>query len=225
MNQPNQSDESMIPVFETTHPRTQGSVYLSGHGSEERYSILPLHDEANGVIMSMNCSPLHGKHLLPENLAFCRRLQQGSGGYDYRSLMNTTFGLVPAGRSPATYRLAEVMGAGAIPVVVARDVVLPFREQFDWPSFSLSFAPDQVGSELIRTLRAISPTQLKEMQVKHHGRPCFWFPWQRRQWAHKLRRLIGSRHVILLLEILPFSKRVFYACSRHTYAIKCTHDN
>lgn len=136
---------------------------------EERYSILPLHDEANGVIMSMGCSTLHGHHQDPENLAFCRRLQQAYKHYDYHDLMNTTFGLVPGGRSPATYRLGEVMGAGAIPVVVARDFVLPFREQLDWPSFSFSFAPDRVGLELIRTLRAISQTQLEEMQVSQHS--------------------------------------------------------
>jgi len=119
--------------------------------------------------MAMGCSSLHGHHQDPKNLAFCRRLQPAYKEYDYQSLMNTTFGLVPAGRSPATYRLVEAMGAGAIPVVVARDFVLPFREQLDWPSFSFSFAPDQVGPELVRTLRAIPQMQLEEMQVSHHS--------------------------------------------------------
>lgn len=106
----------------------QGTVYLNGHGSEERLSVGPLHDEASGVIMSMHCFENHGQHLLPENVDYCQYLKDRYEDHDYASLMNTTFGLVPAGRSPGTYRLAEVMGAGAIPVIVARDTVPPFRE-------------------------------------------------------------------------------------------------
>ena len=83
--------------------------------------------------------------------------------------MNTTFGLVPGGRSPGTYRLAEVMSAGAIPVFVARDIIQPFREQFDWPSFSFAFAPTDVWSSMIKTLRAVPPDQLAEMQVRREG--------------------------------------------------------
>ena len=164
--------------------RAQASVYLRGHGTEERSRVASLHDEAAGVVMSMHCSKLHGSHLLPENAEFCRRLQNGTDAHDYESLMNTTFGLVPSGRSPATYRLGEVMRAGVIPVLVARDVVLPFREQLDWPSFSFAFAPDQVGPDMISALREVPRLQLEEMQVgwstspsqKHlvskRGAPC-----------------------------------------------------
>ena len=98
--------------------------------------------------------------------------------YDYSDLMETTFGLVPAGRSPGTYRLAEVMSAGAIPVIVARDVIPPFREHFDWPSFSFTFAPGEVGPYMMDALRAVPKAQLEEMQVGTSavgklGRPRF----------------------------------------------------
>lgn len=86
----------------------QGSVYLGGHGSEERMALVPLQDEANGVIASMHCFEYHQEHLLPENVKYCETLKEHYDDYDYKDLMNTTFGIVPAGRSPGTYRLAEV---------------------------------------------------------------------------------------------------------------------
>ncbi len=127
--------------------------------------MLPLHDEANRVVMSMHCLESHGEHLLPEYVDYCQRLKDTFHDYEYNDLMNTTFGLIPAGRQPATFRLAEVMSAGAIPVFVARDVVLPFREQIDWPSFSFSFPPERVEADMMRTLKALSSTQLRKMQV------------------------------------------------------------
>lgn len=155
----------LLSVLHFLHA-TQGTVYLAGYGSEERLSVAPLHDEVNGVIMSMHCFENHGEHLLPANADYCKYLEDRYEDHDYVSLMNSTFGLVPAGRSPGTYRLAEVMGAGVIPVIVARDIVLPFREQFDWPSFSFVFSPDQVGS-MVATLRGIPHKKLEEMQVGH----------------------------------------------------------
>eukprot|EP00904_Undaria_pinnatifida_P007033 jgi/Undpi1/345/HiC_scaffold_1.g00341.m1 len=144
----------------------KGTLYLKHHGSEERVSLLPLHDEANGIITALSCFELHGDHLLEENIEYCKSLKQRYDNFDYNDLMNTTFGLVPGGRSPGTYRLAEVMSAGAIPVFVARDIIEPFREQYDWPSFSFAFAPTDVLPSLVETLRAVSPEQLAEMQRK-----------------------------------------------------------
>lgn len=157
---------SYVPVYFCVVVVAQGSVYLSGHGSEERMSLVPLHDEASGVIASMKCFGSRSERLLPQkNVDYCDELEARFGDHEYGSLMNTTFGLVPAGRSPGTYRLGEVMSAGAIPVFVARDIVRPFREQVDWPSFSFVFAPDEVGPAMVRTLRAVPREALREMQV------------------------------------------------------------
>lgn len=143
----------------------QGAVYLGGHGSEDRMSVVPLHDEATGVIAAMHCFEMHDEHLQPNNSEFCKALKARYDDYDYESLMNTTFALVPSGRELGTYRLGEVMSAGAIPVFIARDIIRPFREQFDWPSFSFIFSPDRVGPAMVETLRAVPPDALKEMQV------------------------------------------------------------
>lgn len=148
-----------------SHAAKQGSVYLTYHGSEDRMSLVPLHDEEHGVVISLRCFGNHGEHLFPENVEYCQSLWSRYGDYDYGTLMNTTFGLVPAGRSPGTFRLGEVMSSGAIPVFVGRDIVPAFRERFDWDSFSFSFTPDQVGTHIVKTLQAVPQAQLKEMQV------------------------------------------------------------
>ena len=57
------------------------------------------------------------------------------------------------------------MSAGAIPVFVARDFVRPSSEQYDWPSFSFTFSPDQVGPNMLQALKAVPPKKLQEMQV------------------------------------------------------------
>lgn len=128
-------------------------------------SLVPLQDEASGVIMSLHCFETHNEHLLPENVEYCQALSDQYNDHNYPSLMNSTFGLVPAGRSPGTYRLVEIMSAGSIPVFVGRDLVPPFMEQIDWSSFSFAFAPDQVESQMLRTLRAVPRVELEQMQV------------------------------------------------------------
>lgn len=126
---------------------------------------MPVHDESKGVVIAMNCFEMHGEHLLPENLAFCDALNSTAWRHDFTDLMNTTFGLVPAGRSPATYRLAEVMSAGAIPVFVTRDYIRPFPERVDWPSFSFTFTPEEIGPAMMNALRSVTPEELWHMQV------------------------------------------------------------
>lgn len=86
----------------------QATLYLAGHGSEERMNLETLHDYGDGVVAVMRCFKLHQKHLLPQNIDFCKELDSRYNNYDYEGLMNTTFGLVPAGRQPGSFRLGEV---------------------------------------------------------------------------------------------------------------------
>ena len=72
----------------------------------------------------------------------------------------------PTPPAPTTYAPAgQVMSSGAIPVFVGRDLVPPFREQFDWESFSFMFSPDEVGPSMVKTLQSVPPEKLREMQV------------------------------------------------------------
>lgn len=75
---------------------------------EERAVVSRLHDERNGVVSVVHCFELHEEHLKPENIEYCSWVRQRYREYHYEELMNTTFALVPAGRSPGTFRLGEV---------------------------------------------------------------------------------------------------------------------
>lgn len=56
--------------------------------------------------------------LLSWNKELCESSRKEYDRASYGDLMNTTFALLPAGRSPATYRLGEALSAGALPVFI-----------------------------------------------------------------------------------------------------------
>lgn len=78
-----------------------------------------------------------------EHARCCARIDALYSSYEYDDLMNTTFGLLPPGRQPATNRLSEVMAAGAIPVFFGVDgSILPYPELIDWAALSLNVPAD-----------------------------------------------------------------------------------
>lgn len=85
---------------------SQGTLHLKSHGSEERASILSLHDDTEGIVVAEKCpgNPSTGS---PELAEQCSELLPRYDAYDYELLMNSTFGLAPAGSLPGTHRLAE----------------------------------------------------------------------------------------------------------------------
>lgn len=86
----------------------QGTLYLGAQrGSEERSSIMQLHDDSSGVVIAGKCSGYILSHW-PQYTERCAKLLPNYESYDFHQLMNSTFGLLPAGGSPGTHRLAEV---------------------------------------------------------------------------------------------------------------------
>lgn len=85
----------------------QGKLYLETmRGSEERASIMDLHDDTSGVVVVAKCADyIVGRW--PEYAERCTHLLPMYNAYDFDLLMNSTFGLLPAGGSPGTHRLAE----------------------------------------------------------------------------------------------------------------------
>ncbi|MCO5604514.1 hypothetical protein L7F22_058681 [Adiantum nelumboides] len=83
--------------------------------------------------------------------------------YDFQDMMNATFGLAPAGRSPASYRLIEILSAGAIPVLIADNYVKPFESMIQWHRCLLQF-PTTEMHRIVPALRAMSAEEMERRQ-------------------------------------------------------------
>eukprot|EP00904_Undaria_pinnatifida_P002679 jgi/Undpi1/12411/HiC_scaffold_5.g02083.m1 len=149
----------------------EGNLYLSGNGLLERTAVRNLGEAAvndTSVVVVEQCQTRHKEHLQSRNKDLCQDLQREYDKTDYEDLMNTTFALIPAGRSPATYRLGEALSAGAIPVFIHQNFVKPFPGKIPWSTFSFTF-PAEESSQIINTLRRVPVEKLAEMQVKKKG--------------------------------------------------------
>lgn len=101
------------------------------HGFEERASIVQLHDDSRGVIVAEKCCthcfkiwPTIRADVMQAYVDYCVESFKTYESYDFEDLMNTTFGLVPAGASPGTHRLPEVCMSGLLyRAVNGRDLV------------------------------------------------------------------------------------------------------
>eukprot|EP00668_Euglena_longa_P015297 GGOE01019360.1.p1 GENE.GGOE01019360.1~~GGOE01019360.1.p1 ORF type:complete len:413 (+),score=61.48 GGOE01019360.1:112-1350(+) len=85
-------------------------------------------------------------------------------GVDYDFLMeHCRFVLAPRGIGLHSFRLLEILAAGAVPVVLA-DGVLPFQHLFDWSQFAMHVPEARVGA-VPRLVRAVSQERWRQMQL------------------------------------------------------------
>lgn len=145
-------------------------MYLSGNGHAEREAVRNIGQTSQDtdVVVVEKCQTRHNEHKLSWNVELCQSLQRDYDMSDYKDLMNTTFALLPGGRSPATYRLGEALSAGTIPVFLINYYVKPFPGRIPWRKFSVTFATEE-ASIVLKTLRAIPMEKVIEMQVSGHG--------------------------------------------------------
>ena len=86
--------------------------------------------------------------------------------WDYKSLMlSSTFSVAPAGNGYHSFRLAEAIFFGSIPVIVDDQITLPFCGALDWRRFSVRISEAQIG-QLPAILRAIPPERIRQMQAR-----------------------------------------------------------
>ena len=90
----------------------------------------------------------------------------GYGQWDYKTLMLTSvFSVAPAGNGLHSFRLAEAIFFGSIPVVVDDEIVLPFCGALDWRRFSVRIRQADIP-RLPQILRAIPPATVAQMQAR-----------------------------------------------------------
>lgn len=146
----------------------RGLRYLGDRGDgtfRSRDSFREMHN-GKDVIVATSCNQ-HNNNLArkehPEIGVNCDEDQQVYANYTYGDVMNSTFGLVPAGRQPASYRFSEVLSAGTIPVLIADNYVKPFDTLIQWHKCLLQF-PTSEMHRIVGVLRAIKEEELLKRQ-------------------------------------------------------------
>jgi len=158
--QANESLRGLLATCRKFFVTFKGKFYMKGRG-DSRLQLLKLQNvNSTRVIIDVQC------HMHAIDKIGCPPLQKRNSNYSFQDLLNTTFALVPEGRQPSSYRLAEVMSAGCIPVFVASDqYVRPFEDEIDWNSISVSFEPEKVDTIMVK-LSSYTADQILGMQ-KH----------------------------------------------------------
>ena len=114
--------------------------------------------------------------------------------FDYDDMMlHSEFALIIRGNGLYSYRLAEAIAAGAIPVIVADHYVLPFQSFLNWKDFAV-LVPEHEMLDMPNILKSISKEQRKILR-------CNLF----KAWKHHLRDI--THHVNSALEIV--SRRIY----------------
>ena len=85
----------------------------------------------------------------------CHSDDCGKGEYT-EMLRNTSFSLVMRGDNLYSYRLLEVLSAGAIPVIFSDTWVLPFYEVVDYSKFAIVMK-EREWNQTLAVINAIKP--------------------------------------------------------------------
>lgn len=121
------------------------ATFLGRMTSECRHSLESLHDPSNGVVV---------------------RTRSDSESYDYAELLtDTQFAFCPRGNGLYSYRLHEAVSAGAIPVIIGDDAVLPFPELLDWRSIGVVI-PEARAADAVQILRDIPAEAVRTLRCR-----------------------------------------------------------
>mmetsp|Transcript_821 Transcript_821/g.2728 ORF Transcript_821/g.2728 Transcript_821/m.2728 type:complete len:953 (-) Transcript_821:2162-5020(-) len=94
----------------------------------------------------------------------CKLDEEAFQAVTYTELLSSSkFSLIVEGFGYHSFRLTEVLAAGAIPVIVIDHYVLPYEEILDWSTFSVR-VPEHLLLQVPDILRAIPPKVVAAMQ-------------------------------------------------------------
>eukprot|EP01018_Ginkgo_biloba_P032394 Gb_02632 [translate_table: standard] len=146
----------------------RGLRYL-GHNEEgilrSEDSFREMHN-GNDVIVAVSCKhPINDlkRQKEPALGIHCEEDERIHANYSYGDLMNSTFGLAPAGIQPNSYRFTEILSAGTIPVLIADNYVKPFDTLIQWHKCLLQF-PTTEMRRIVPTLRKMTKEEMEKRQ-------------------------------------------------------------
>jgi hypothetical protein len=131
---------------------TQRTILASFRGADShpvRQALAQLHDNQR-----FHC------HLVDRNLA---PTAPRPDPLYVQLLEQSIFAFVPRGDCLCSYRLAEVMSFGCIPIILSDGWVLPFDRLIPWTIVSV-IVPEQEVPKIPAILDAIPPARVREMQ-------------------------------------------------------------
>lgn len=147
----------------------QGKCPSTPH-AREWYTNYSLRGEMNGLFNIVNSQNFGNTQRpgLPPGVSFtCIEKQRGrlSNTDQYDELLDSTFGLVPKGDERWSFRFLETVGAGAIPVIVADGLTLPFENLVDWEQIVVRVPEaDVLKMESFKDLLAVLPQDPQEIE-------------------------------------------------------------
>eukprot|EP00537_Pseudo-nitzschia_pungens_P019656 CAMPEP_0172403968 /NCGR_PEP_ID=MMETSP1061-20121228/61305_1 /TAXON_ID=37318 /ORGANISM="Pseudo-nitzschia pungens, Strain cf. pungens" /LENGTH=250 /DNA_ID=CAMNT_0013138561 /DNA_START=18 /DNA_END=770 /DNA_ORIENTATION=+ len=116
-----------------------------------------LHHEPD-VVMDVQCKH---KTLWGDTVTFATYDNSSQDNFD-DLMVNSTFAFCPGGSHVTSFRLTEVLSAGAIPVLLP-EIVTPFYPELDWSDCVIRVSQARIV-DLPRMLRAIPPERVRERQ-------------------------------------------------------------
>jgi len=119
------------------------------------------------VIMATRCERelREAAHCDADCKAACSQDRLLFDSVDYEQLMgNSSFALILPGIAPMSYRLAEALSYGTVPVILSDFITLPFSHVLDWTAFSVR-APEAALERLPERLRALSAEAVAGMRA------------------------------------------------------------
>ena len=165
----------LYPPFIGDTPETSFGRPIDAHESADRPVAVAATCSGDGYIFAFI-------QRVPELRRACGEAEKRKErAPSYKQLLNTTFALVPEGRQAATYRLDEVMAAGAIPVFLSDPFVPPFAQRVDWQAISVRASRER-APQLLQVLGNLTSKEIVRMQ---HG--------VRRAWRAVLEPAAASR--------------------------------
>lgn len=118
---------------------------------QHRYLAFAYWEDAPDVFVDVKCAPFKG-YATSADREYFRQL-----------LLQSTFVFAPGGGAPTSYRFAELLAAGAIPVVTA-DLMLPFHSEVDWAPCAVTVSEARIV-DLPRLLRAVPNEEVERRRA------------------------------------------------------------